>query len=126
MGYVGWIRVEYKNDGFSPLPLENGYRVFRIPSEGILKTSSELEIGWAKDEYYYCDGSDCKILSDTTHGKGGKIWGGYNGKSYVPPGTEKTISGFFVGTEDQFNSYGSIRDEHGENKIGNLAPTAPK
>jgi hypothetical protein len=51
-GYVGWIRIDYKVDNASPLPIEDGHYLIKIPSSGLLKTSSVFEGGVATDEYF--------------------------------------------------------------------------
>jgi hypothetical protein len=124
-GYVGWVRIEYSVPTEPPLPVEAGYQIIRIPQDGLLKTSSKLEVGWAMDYFYYCDGPDCRELADTTRGKGGMIWGAATGRSQRPPDPEKVFMEFFVGTEDEFDRYGTP-PAGGEIRIGNLARPAPK
>lgn len=52
-GYVGWIRVEYQIKKAPPLPQRGRYLIAKIPSTGVLRTSSTQGSGWAADEYYY-------------------------------------------------------------------------
>jgi len=52
-GYTGWIRAEFEVQGAPPLPMEDGEYVLKIPANGVLRTSSREQYGWAKDHYYY-------------------------------------------------------------------------
>lgn len=75
-GYVGWVSIEYGVNG-PPLEISNGFYICRIPASGVLTTSSALEEGWAKDEYfYYAEDGSLKTLPETGWGKGGMIWAG--------------------------------------------------
>ena len=74
--------------------VNNGTLVCRIPDSGLLDTSSPLEEGWAKDEYfYYSKDGAMHALKSTGWGHGGLIWGETN---------STTEQFFFVGTEEQF------------------------
>src|SRR5208282_2312961 len=97
--YIGWIKIEYGRNA-PPLEMSNGKYICRIPASGVLATSSPLEEGWAKDEYfYYSDGSP-EVLPDTGWGKGGMIWAGsVTGDS---PNAKQFTQSFYVGREDQY------------------------
>jgi len=58
-GYEGVVITVYSQEGFPELPIENGYLVCRYPSDGILITSSQLQLGWAADQTFdvHNDGS---------------------------------------------------------------------
>lgn len=100
-GYVGWARVEYQVPGTPPLPVEGGRSVLRFPPDGLLRTSSPEEFGWAKDEFSYLSGGGLRPLSQTAWGGGGMIWGRVNGESVTASG-KRQYEEFFVGTEQQF------------------------
>jgi hypothetical protein len=92
--YIGWVEVRYAQSNTNALPVMNGKLICQIPDSGLLDTSSSLEEGWAKDEYFYYskDGS-LHALKSTGWAQGGLIWGE----------TNSTIKQFFfVGTEQQF------------------------
>src|SRR5436305_15270354 len=72
-GYVGWVKIEYEVSDAPPLPLDKGFYVCNIPPSGVLKTSSSVEEGWAKDEYLYVAGDHTSPLSGTISGRGGLI-----------------------------------------------------
>jgi Family of unknown function (DUF6843) len=107
-GYVGWVRVEFRVGGAPPTPVEHGQYVFRIPADGLLRTSSPEKFGWAKDEYYYDSSSALRRLStDAAHGR--LVWGQINGEQGGPSGPRQQYEEFFVGTEQQFRDFAGAR-----------------
>jgi hypothetical protein len=75
-GYVGWLRIDYGvNDAHAPgygvkralpLPVKDGAVIVELPPGGHLVTSSPMEFGAARDEYYYSGNggqSLCRILA---------------------------------------------------------------
>jgi hypothetical protein len=111
--YVGWVEVNYGAREMPALQIKDGVLIFPIPSDGILATSSALEQGWAKDQYFYYsqDGSITE-LRDTGWGRGGMIWANsveaqqpVNGSSPVNF-TER----FYVGTEENYRHGVSNRE----------------
>ncbi len=105
-GYVGWVKIEHGGDG-PPLSLQEGVYLCRIPANGVLMTSSPLERGWAKDEYFYYEKDDSpKELANTGWGKGGMIWAGQIsfdlGTGPSPP--KRVTERFYVGTESEYRA----------------------
>jgi hypothetical protein len=104
-GYVGWVKIDHGQSG-PPLEMSNGAYICRIPASGVLQTSSSLEDGWAKDEYFYysADGS-LSPLPETGWGGGGMIWGGNTKWQLEGNGTRpKQLSeNFYVGLENQYH-----------------------
>jgi hypothetical protein len=98
-GYTGWIRIEFEVQGARPLPMEAGQYVFKIPSDGVLRTSSAEQYGWAKDHYYYYSEQGVHALPDS--GPARLIWGKINGERSGASG-KQTYEEFFVGSEQQF------------------------
>jgi hypothetical protein len=100
-GYTGWVRVEFDVQGAAPLPVDAEQNVIKIPSDGVLKTSSLEQYGWAKDSYYsYSDaGGNVRPLADS--GPDRMVWGKINGEAVGPAGKRK-YEEFFVGTPQQF------------------------
>jgi hypothetical protein len=98
-GYTGWIRIEFEVQGALPLPMEGGQYVLRIPSDGVLRTSSAEQYGWAEDHYYYYSAQGVRSLPDS--GPAGLIWGKINGEEAGASGKRK-YEELFVGTEQQF------------------------
>src|SRR5204863_8774317 len=54
-GFEGRIAIIFNQPFAEPIPIENGRRIYRIPNDGILISSSKLESGWIDQEYYYVD-----------------------------------------------------------------------
>ena len=105
-GYVGWVEVKYDEKDAAPLQRENGIYTCRIPESGVLNTSSSLEAGWAKDEYfYYSENGSAHGLKDTAWGAGGMIWGGKTEWQQMPDGSQpkRIAEYFYVGTEEQYH-----------------------
>lgn len=116
-GYVGWVRIEYGVPDASPLPVEEGEHVFRIPADGVLRTSSPELYGWAHDHYYYSSRAGARQLP-ASGASDRMIWGQVNGES-ATSGTPRKYEEFFVGSEQQF------RDQAGQMKAGGSPTPAP-
>ena len=112
-GYEGWVKIDYIVKNAPPLPLRNGHRIIQVSSNGYIQTSSELEEGWASDQFQYASGTP---LHSTGWGEGGKIWGGmfegemvctHTNSSSSCHSTGRSINKcYFVGSEEQFKSSG--------------------
>ena len=105
-GYVGWVKVNYGVKGAQPLTIENGVIICKIPESDLLETSSQLEVGWANDEYfYYSPNGSTRPLRETGWGSGGLIWGDAVGYQAQPDGSKPAEFNkvFYVGTEEQYN-----------------------
>ncbi len=100
-GYTGWIRVEFEVHDAEPLPMEHGEYVLKIPADGVLRTSSTEQYGWAKDHYYYESAAGIRPLPDS--GPAELIWGKINGEASGTAGKRK-YQEFFVGTAQQFKN----------------------
>lgn len=99
--YIGWIKIEYGRNA-QPLEMSSGKYICRIPAYGVLATSSPLEEGWAKDEYfYYADDGSTEVLPDTGWGGGGMIWAG--SVSWDSLSAKQFTQTFYVGREDQYH-----------------------
>ena len=121
-GYVGWVKVYFKVKDAAPLPIEDGYYLFKFPKSGSFNTSSEMEVGWAQDEYFYYSGDVRRKLANTGWDGGGMIWAGYSGQSgTAAPGLDPAndmasenrsfYQGLFVGTEADYKDYGRYVSE---------------
>jgi hypothetical protein len=51
--YAGWVMVCYEVPDAPPLPVKDEVQQLIIPANGILETSSKLEIGWRRDRYFW-------------------------------------------------------------------------
>lgn len=70
--FAGWLCVSYKVAGAADLPTEDGFRVVRFPSTGVVETSFEGLSGKYKDEFYYYSGGERRPLD-----VGREMGGGY-------------------------------------------------
>ena len=113
-GYVGWVRIDYGvSDGHArqlgveralPLPMRDGVIVAEIPRTGHLVTSSPMQFGGAKDEFYYRANGRLTPLSQA---KGNEmIWNKFNG--ILGPGMQTEM--FFIGSEADYKRYGERRE----------------
>jgi hypothetical protein len=98
-GYTGWIRVEFEVPDAPRLPMENGQYILKIPPDGILRTSSTEQHGWAQDHYYYDSAQGVRALPES--GPAELVWGRINGEKSAASGKRK-YEEFFVGTAQQF------------------------
>jgi hypothetical protein len=100
-GYTGWIRVEFEVQGAQPLPMDGREYVLKIPPDGVLRTSSAEQYGWARDHYYYYSAQGMRPLPDS--GSAALIWGKINGEESGTTAKRK-YEEFFVGTAQQFKT----------------------
>jgi hypothetical protein len=104
--YVGWVEVKYGETTATALPMNKGALICRIPAAGVFATSSRLERGWARDEYFYysSDGSSHE-LKETGWGKGGMIWGNSDEWQQTSSGSMpvQITAYFYVGTEERYH-----------------------
>jgi hypothetical protein len=106
-GYTGWVRIEFEVQDAPPLPMEGAQYVLKIPSGGVLRTSSAEQYGWATDHYYYYSAQGVHALPDS--GPAELIWGKINGEESATAGKRK-YEEFFVGTTQQFRDQGEGRE----------------
>jgi hypothetical protein len=100
-GYTGWVKIHHGVKGSPALVLEGGFYVLKIPSDGKLVTSSELEYGSAMDQYYYHSGPVRQDISEFLTTTGIQIWGKET-SPFQDPQPERIYEAFFVGTEEQY------------------------
>ena len=62
-GYSGWVTIEYEKEGAPALGEGDGVLELRIPSNGILETSSPLSSGWARDEFFFVKGGEEVLIA---------------------------------------------------------------
>jgi hypothetical protein len=92
-GYLGWVEIRFGQADASPLAIDNGDLVYRIPENGLLDTSNPLEYGSAKDHYFYYS-ADGKLreLKSIPWESGNMIWSETNSEAE---------EFFWVGTDEQ-------------------------
>lgn len=52
-GYEGWLTIRYEVAGAEPIPMQEGRQQIVFSAEGIAETSSELTVGWRRDNYFW-------------------------------------------------------------------------
>lgn len=55
-GYVGWIRIDFGISGTAPLPMQDGFYVFKISETGRFQTSSRDLLDSRRNEFFYYSG----------------------------------------------------------------------
>jgi len=53
--YEGWVTIHYEVPGAPPLEEFSGVQRVVIPDSGVLETSTKLEVGWRKDQFFWGD-----------------------------------------------------------------------
>lgn len=99
-GFQGWVLISFQHPECPPIPLEGGKLVFRIPPSGVLCTSSTLQTGWARDEYYFV-GKVRTPIKSTGWGGGGGVWLESNGQCGTGANPVAVFANFFVGSEEE-------------------------
>ena len=98
-GYSGWVRVDFRQKGAPPLPMEEGRLLLKVNEQGALQTSSDPLSGHGKDDFFYYSGDSRTALSNAGVCKGGMVW---QVETMVDERTSTPFVRFFVGTEDQY------------------------
>src|SRR5579871_63869 len=101
-GYVGWLRLECNVEGAPARSATNGVSTYKLPPDGVLRTSCVMPDAGLKKEYFFysADGAVSRVPSDYWSDRG-LIWGEYEG-------TRKGVRsflGFFVGSGEQYRKH---------------------
>lgn len=94
--YSGWICVSYEVDNMPPLNEEDGFLIYKIPQNGVLKTSSKPRLSPSYDEYYYCTKEGTRKAEELEMG------GGYTVQT---DGQKEFISYFWISSSDANKDY---------------------
>jgi hypothetical protein len=98
-GYSGWVRVDFRQKGAPPLPMEDGRLLLKLNAQGMLQTSSDPQLGHGRDDFFYYVGDRRMPLSNAGVCKGGMVW---QIETMVDDRTSTPFERFFVGTEGQY------------------------
>jgi hypothetical protein len=98
-GYHGWVRINFRQKGAPPLPVEDGRLLLKLNEQGMLQTSSDPLSGHGRDDFSYYSGDQRTPLSNAGVCKGGMVW---QIETMVDESTSTPFARFFVGTEDQY------------------------
>lgn len=107
-GFVGRVEVQYGIPSSPPLQKEGKYIVYKIPKDGILKTSTkEPQYGIAEDVFYYVDeqGNQTKKLDTAEEIHGYNIGNHEVIKEDEIKNIHTTKESFLVGTESQLTQW---------------------
>jgi len=101
-GFIGWVCIEFERPDCEETPYIEGKWILKIPRDGYLCTSSKIEYGRAKDEYYYMQkGKRVKMPTFSD-----QAWYGGTGNNYWVDrfGTrhENTVLSQFMGREKDY------------------------
>ena len=126
-GYVGWVRINFRVKDALPIPMVDGRYLFKFPSSGLIETSSDIEYGWASNDYYYYSGDVRRKIVGTGWGKGGMIWAGATGWSGNNFEERTNVNEeFFVGPEEEYRKFADEKDGNYQPVIGNVKDRKPK
>jgi hypothetical protein len=98
-GYQGWARVEFRQKGAPPLPVEDGRALLKLDEHAKLRTSSDPPSNHNNDQFFYYTGDRRTPLSNAGVCKGGMIW---QVETMVDEPTSTPFTRFFIGTEAQY------------------------
>ncbi len=110
--YAGWICVSYNVEGAPLLAIEDGFLVHKIPSNGILKTSSGPRLSPKADEFLYYTEDITRNANELKHG------GGFSSQN---KGQKEFNFYFWVSNGDvdaDYEKYVKGRDVNSEPKCG--------
>jgi len=93
------VRVDFRQKGAPPLPMEDGRILLKLDAHGTLQTSSDPQSGHGKDDFFYYAGDHRTPLSNAGVCKGGMVW---QIETMVDESSSTPFARFFVGTEDQY------------------------
>ena len=62
-GYFGWLCVSYSVSGTPPLEMEDGYRLVKFSSSGVVETSTDGMPGKYKDEFWFYGGNTLRKMN---------------------------------------------------------------
>jgi hypothetical protein len=101
-GYRGWVEIRAKRPACAPLPKSGDAFLFQIPPSGVLCTSSPINSGLGREEFYYIKSGMRVRLQDSAADPHPMIWAinyfANGGSGSESEGTHDRMR-FFVGTE---------------------------
>jgi hypothetical protein len=97
-GFTGGAVVIYNVASAPALPVVDGMIVVEFPADGVLETSSAMEDGWAKDQYFRHQGAQLKALSEAAGSE--EVLPGYTGQT----GSCPSLQTAFVGSKAQYDA----------------------
>jgi hypothetical protein len=104
-GYVGWVRVDFNVKDASPLPVERGFFILKIPKSGRLQTSTDDNYGMVGDDYYYSCPDGAQRLEIDTSKPMCMIDGNFQGPNVLTVEVPHKYRYFFVGPKEEYKKY---------------------
>jgi len=101
-GYKGWARIDFRQKGALPLPVEDGRTLLKLDDHGSLRTSSDPPSLHGKDEFFYYSGERRTPLSNAGVCKGGMVWQIETMVDERSSMSSTPFARFFVGTEAEY------------------------
>lgn len=98
-GYQGWARIEFRQKGTPPLPVEDGRALLKLDEHAKLRTSSSPPSNHNNDQFFYYAGDRRTPLSNAGVCKGGMVW---QVETMVDEPTSTPFTRFYIGTEAQY------------------------
>lgn len=99
-GFKGWAKIKFQVPNAPPLPVEDGHWLLQLDRDGHLQTSTMLEGGLAKDDFFYVSDHRRIPLRKTESCGGGSVWAVAKGSDRISERTD--TEWFFVGTEAEY------------------------
>lgn len=101
-GFRGWVVIQYGDPRGEPLPVREGFYIFRIPLSGCFRTATLQPDGFRKIVYQHVtqDGQRREIIEDKESSIG-QIWSHTIHGGYEPGGRGFVREIFFVGPHSE-------------------------
>lgn len=105
-GYVGWIRVDFDVPGAPPLPVEDGFYIFKFPESGRLQSSSGDVVESRRNEFRYYSTEESYQLKVVGPIEKRMVHGEFSGPGprHIAP-VPNHYRYFFIGPTDVFDRY---------------------
>ena len=101
-GYVGWLEVQYGVKDAPALTVKGGYRLYKFPRTGFIKTSSPQLYGLAKDKICYLTPKGQKELFRGSEKTKAMVWGDRYTGGDEKSGPYTSAQYVFIGSWKQF------------------------
>jgi hypothetical protein len=101
-GFVGWVSIQYNVAEAAPLPVKDGCLWIDFRTEHLVKTSSKLLSGWAKDRYIEDTGKElAEVREEKSEGRAVQDHFNFYASSVPNLKSKSSFEYLFVGTADQ-------------------------
>jgi hypothetical protein len=103
--FRGEVEIEFERPECPPLEIRETKRIFKVPTSGMVCTSSSMQTGWSRDEFWLVDDRGGRQAITENPGKAQMIWGA-SGATEMESNKRKPrhFERFFVGTEIEYRA----------------------